>query len=169
MTFTRIGAAVLALALSAMAAPDARAQDPAFLAVSVGAYDINDNETAAQFGLEYRGTKMLWQFKPLAGVMATSDGAFYGYGGIGLDLFFGSRWVLTPNFAAGLYEDGDGKDLGHVVEFRSGVELAYRLDDRARIGIAFHHISNASLDDNNPGTETLVLTLAVPFDRVFGR
>ena len=168
MAITRIGAAILALTLSITAASVARADDPAFLTIGVGAFDINDDETAAQFNLEYRGTKALWVFKPLFGVMATSDGAFYGYGGIGIDLFFGRRWVLTPNFAAGLYEDGDGKDLGHVVEFRSGVELAYRFDTRSRLGLAFHHLSNASLDDNNPGTETLILTFSVPFDRVFG-
>ncbi|MBT5810587.1 MAG: acyloxyacyl hydrolase, partial [Rhodospirillaceae bacterium] len=61
----------------------------------------------------------------------------------------------------------DGKDLGNTVEFRSGVELAYRLDDRARLGVAFHHISNASLSDNNPGTETLTLTFSLPLDNLF--
>ena len=101
--------------------------------------------------------------------MGTTDSAVYGYAGIGMDIFFGRRVVLTPNFAVGAYHDGDGKDLGHAVEFRSGLELAYRFDNRSRLGIAVHHISNASLGDSNPGTESVVLTYAIPTDMLLGR
>lgn len=72
--------------------------------------------------------------------------------------------MLTPSFAVGAYEDGDGKDLGGTLEFRSAVELSYRLDDRARLGLAFDHISNASIYDDNPGTESLVLMYAIPLN-----
>ena len=73
--------------------------------------------------------------------------------------------MLTPSLAAGLYEDGDGKDLGHIVEFRSSLELAYRFDNRARLGLSFYHLSNASLDDNNPGTEVFSLNYSIPLGR----
>ncbi len=33
----------------------------------------------------------------------------------------------------------------------------------------FHHISNASIGDRNPGTETLVLSYSVPIRNLFGR
>ena len=33
--------------------------------------------------------------------------------------------------------------MGHVVEFRSAVELAYRFSNRARLGLEFYHLSNA--------------------------
>ena len=94
--------------------------------------------------------------------MATSDGGAYGYGGISFDLFFGRRIVLTPSFAAGYYHEGNGRDLGHEVEFRSGVELAYRFDDRTRLGVLFYHLSNAGLGDHNPGTEVLSLSYSIP-------
>ena len=100
--------------------------------------------------------------------MATTDAAIYGYAGLMLDIYFGRRIVFTPNVAVGLYSDGGGKDLGSVIEFRSGVELAYRFDSRARLGVAFHHISNASIEDINPGTETLTLVLSLPLDNLFG-
>ena len=96
--------------------------------------------------------------------MASSDAAFYGYAGVLVDFYMGRRVVLTPSFAAGLYEDGDGKDLGHAVEFRSSMELAYRFDDRSRLGVSFYHLSNAGLSNNNPGTEVLSLNYSIPLN-----
>ena len=104
----------------------------------------------------------------VVGSMATTDADVYGYGGILLDVYFGRRWVLTPSFAIGGYAQGDGRDLGHVLEFRSQVEFAYRFDDRSRLGIAFSHISNASIGDDNPGVNSVVLTYAIPFSKLSG-
>jgi lipid A 3-O-deacylase len=159
--FATACAAALALALSA--AP-ARADDPSFLQVGLGYYDINDNEDAAEFRLEYRGQKMLWALKPVVGLMTTTDSAVYGYGGVAMDIFFGRRWVVTPSFVAGAYHDGNGKDLGHTVEFRSGLEISYRFDNRARVGAMVYHISNASIGDSNPGTEVLSFTYGIPLN-----
>jgi hypothetical protein len=161
--------AIAAIAASIAAENTVLAGEPAFLSVGAGIYDVNDSETTAEGRVEYRFSEnnKLWHFTPFVGLMATAEGATYGYGGIGLDLFFGNRWVLTPNFAAGLYGNGDGKDLGHAVEFRSGVELAYRFDNRSRLGLTFHHISNAGLDEQNPGTESVLLVFSMPFGTVF--
>lgn len=141
--------------------------DPAFVTFHAGIYDVNDDETAGQFNLEFRSDWDDWYVKPFGGIMATTEAAYYGYGGFLLDIYFGNRIVFTPNVAVGLYSDGDGKDLGSAIEFRSGVELAYRFDNRARLGVAFHHISNAGISDRNPGTETLTLTLSLPVSTVF--
>lgn len=143
----------------------ARAQDdPAFLSVGVGAYDINDSQKAGEVRLEYRFARRFWVFKPFFGVSGTTDAAAYAYGGVLVDIHFGPRWVLMPNAAFGFYRNGTGKKLGHVAEFRTGAELAYRFDNRSRLGLAFHHISNASLGEKNPGTEILSLIYSVPFD-----
>ncbi len=152
---------VLVFTLAVLAFP-AKAADPAFLTIGAGYYDINDNEDAAEFRAEIRRADKIGIFKPFYGLMATSDRAFYGYGGLLVDIFFGKRVVLTPNFAAGLYADGDGKDLGHVVEFRSALDLAWRFDNRARLGLSFYHISNASISSNNPGTEVLSVVYSIP-------
>ncbi len=155
-------------AMLAFAAPGpAAAQDPDFLAFSAGGFDVNDDMTAAEARIEYRSDKKLFFLGPTVGLMVNSDGGVYGYGGLYLDLFFGRRFVVAPNFAVGGYSRGDGKDLGSVAEFRSGVDFSYRFDDRSRLGIAFHHISNVSIDANNPGTESLVITYAVPLARLF--
>ena len=160
-----------ALGLLALLSPrsDARAGEPDFLTMGVGVYDMFDDQTTAEFRVEYvfsEENKLLW-FTPFVGLTATAEGGTYGFAGIGIDIFFGKRFVITPNFAAGVYGNGDGKDLGHAIEFRSGANFAYRFDDYSRLGFAFHHISNAGLDERNPGEETLMLTYSIPLDSIF--
>lgn len=168
MSSRRVGiyvATLMAAAWGLLLASPARADDPAFVAISAGYHDILDDHEAFEGRLEYRHDKKLWIFKPFLGAMATSDEAAYGYAGILVDIYFGRRWVLTPSFAPGLYREGDGKDLGGTIEFRSQLELSYRFDDRSRLGISFNHISNASIYDRNPGTETLAITYAIPLGK----
>lgn len=149
--------AVLAMPVSAAA------DDPDFLTVAVGAFDlVQDNDDAIEFRAEYRSDKKIWIVKPFVGLMGTTDSSIYGYGGFLVDVYFGKRWVLTPSLAAGYYEEGDGLDLGHEVEFRSSIELSYRFDDRSRIGLSFYHLSNASISDDNPGTEVLSIVYSIP-------
>ncbi len=157
-------AVALAAAVFGLFAPGfATAEDdPAFLRLAIGGYDVNDDMGAVEFRAEYQSGRKLWIFKPFGGVMATSDAAVYGYGGILLDVYFGDRWVLTPSFAAGLYEDGDGKDLGHIIEFRSSIGFAYRFNNRSRLGVSFYHLSNASLSEDNQGTEILSIGYSIP-------
>lgn len=156
------------IAVLALCAGPAAADDPDFIAVSVGAFDVNDDETTAEARLEYRSDWRWWMFKPFGGVMGNADGGGYVYAGVLIDLFFGNRIVVTPSFAPGAYIEGDSKDLGSVLEFRSQIEVSYRFDNRSRLGVALSHMSNAGIGDDNPGTENLVLTYAVPFDTLFG-
>lgn len=144
--------------------------DPSFLVGGIGAFDlVQDDDRAVDFRLEYRHGRGLWFIKPWIGIEGTSDGALYGVGGLLADIDLGSRFVLIPSFGIGAYAEGDGKDLGNTVEFRSQIELAYRFDDRSRIGVAFSHISNAGLGDENPGTEILNVYYAYPLDGLFSR
>lgn len=155
------------VALSAQPALAEEGKDPSFIRFGGGYYDANDNMSAAEFHIEYISGSKWWVFNPFVGVMGTTDAAFYAYGGIRLDLFLGRRFVLTPSFAPGIYTNGDGKDLGHPVEFRSAIEFAYRFDDRSRLGISLYHLSNASLDENNPGTEVVTVHYSYPFSGLF--
>jgi hypothetical protein len=157
------------LAAGGLAAPAARAQEEqSLLAGGVGAFDlIQDDDTAMDFRIEYRHGSGLWFFKPWFGLEGTSDGGFYGLGGILADFNLTPNLILTPSIGAGAYAEGDGKDLGHVIEFRSQIELAYRFDNASRIGLAFSHISNAGLGTENPGTEVINLYYALPVGSLF--
>ena len=164
-----IASLVVALfATGVVLVPAASADDPSFLSVGVGWYDIDDDEQAVDLRVEYRASaKYLGFIKPWIGVEVTSDIAAYGAVGILTDIFFGRRVVVTPSFGAGLYADGDGKDLGHAIEFRSQIEFGYRFDDRSRLSLAVSHISNAGLDeDQNPGTNILSVYYHIPLNRL---
>lgn len=157
-----IPALLLAAFLAALPVSGAQARDPAFLTFGLGTFDFSDNSTGV-VSVEYQHDKPLfWELKPMGGLLGTFDGALYVYGGVAVDIFFGRRLVLTPSFAPGLYFHGGGKDLGHVIEFRSSIALAYRFDNRARLGLDLFHMSNAGLDQRNPGANTLMLTYSLP-------
>lgn len=170
--FRRLGLVCCVAGLVSLAAGRAEAQlfevvdnEPDFIAFGAGIFDVIDRgNTTAQFNFEYRSNRRLWIFKPYGGLMTSTKGAVYGYAGLRLDLFFGRRWVLTPSTAFGAFEKGSGKDLGSALEFRSGIEIAYRLDDRSRIGAGLFHLSNAGVGNRNPGEEAVVLYYAIPVD-----
>lgn len=148
-------------------AGSARASD--YVTGYVGWYDLVDQDNqSAQFGIEYRFHPVDFGLRPTLGINATGDGSVYGYGGFNWDVqLVPNQIYLIPNFMAGAYSDGSGKDLGGAIEFRSGIELAYQFPNRERVGIAFNHISNASIYDKNPGAETLLINYSVPVNNLF--
>ncbi len=142
------------------------ADDPDFVSFSAGAFDWNrQKDPGAEFRLEYRSDYKLWHFKPFAAVAGTTTGNYFVGAGILLDVYFGRRIVVTPSFAPHFYTGGnDDLDLGYPVQFRSQLEIAYRFDDRSRLGLAISHYSNSSLGDTNPGTESAMVYYSLPLD-----
>ena len=61
---------------------------------------------------------------------------------------------ITPSFTPGLYHEGDGKDLGHMLEFKSEVQLSFDLSKNTELGFSYNHLSNASLGVKNPGANS---------------
>lgn len=82
--------------------------------------------------------------------------------GLAFEIYLGDKFVLSPNFSPGLYYKGRGRDLGCPLEFRSCFEAAYVLNNGARFGSQFYHISNASISNRNPGENAWTLFLAFP-------
>jgi hypothetical protein len=166
--------AALWLVLAAALVSPAEAQitlgspgDPPHISLGAGAFDItpsksNSGGTAGEVRAEYRFGDVLWFVAPFIGVSGTSDGAFYGYGGFGIDINLTPNLVLTPNVAGGYFARGNGTNLGSWWEFRSGAELAWRFPDRTRIGVAVHHTSNAGLTKRNPGEQSVMLVYSIP-------
>jgi hypothetical protein len=146
------------------------AQKPDYITIGAGAYDVLDDKTAGEGFMEYRWqTPIFWKISPFVGIMGTTDAAAYGYGGLAANINLGQNWIFNPNFALGAYSNGSGKDLGNGLEFRSGAELNYQFENQSRVGIVFNHISNASLGNSNPGTESLLLTYGIPVTSFTGR
>ena len=133
---------------------------------SLGQFDVNDSYDSFEQRLEYLSNKVFiekYNLKPFYGLMLNTDSGKYFYSGLRRDIKLSDRWNFTPSFAAGYYDRGSSKDLGYNLEFRSQVEFSFNLKNKNRIGISLNHISNASIADTNPGTESVVLSLIRPF------
>lgn len=166
LTFTAI--ALVTASIAGTSTP-AVADDPAYLSMGVGTYDWNrQKDEGVEVRVEYRHDKkffgMLKPFVAAAVSKNTSTQAFLG-AGVLMDIYLGKRFVVTPSFAPYLHTGGNDKlDLDYGLQFRSQVELAYRFDDRSRLGLAVSHYSNASLGKSNPGTESAILYYSHPVD-----
>lgn len=138
------------------------ARDSSLWAIHTGAFDIGQGSEnlATELALEYRFPSIRYDLIPVAGVMVTAEEGFYAYGGVRYDIWLSERWAMSPQFAIGAYEKGEGKDLGGVLEFRSGLEFSYRFDSGHRIGLSFLHMSNSDTYNLNPGSNSLILTYA---------
>ena len=159
-----VTAVVSAMAITAPAAAGEADARPGW-AVSGGFFDIDDSDfEVLEAGVEYRfRPPRAWRsigLRPMAGVSANEDEAFWAYGGLRYDFAFSAHWVVSPSFAVTLYEEGDSKDLGGSLHFRSSLELSYRFASGRRVGVGFYHLSNAGLEDRNPGQNSLVLVVS---------
>lgn len=145
--------------------------DSAHLVLDVGYYDVvQDDDTAYSFGAEYRhGETFLGIFKPMVASFGTTDGSFWIGAGVAVDFYLGDNVVVTGSFAPGFYEEGDGKDLGYPLEFRSQIELGYRFEDYSRVTVGINHLSNSGIfdDDGNPGTEVVTINYYLPLGSFF--
>jgi hypothetical protein len=151
----------LLLVLAAGVAAPAAAQEVTGVA-GLGAFAIRPGEGATMLlDLEYRLRPGRHGISPVLGAAATSDGTTYLRAGLGRDFELGRRWTTHLGFAGNLYFEGKaGKRLGGALEFRSAIDLSYRVAPDLRVGVALAHLSNGGLGRFNPGVETLCLTFA---------
>ena len=125
----------------------------------VGNFDFSDDkQSAVLFGFQHQNETLerdtfIGNISPITGGFITENSAAYIYSGIEWNIDLGS-FEFTPSFAPGLYHEGDGKDLGHVVEFKTEVQLSYAVSDKTSFGMSYNHVSNASLGDKNPGANS---------------
>lgn len=164
---TALGAMALAMALTLGPAHAGGEDDGSTLVLGAGYTDPTDSDTdAADFRLDYRHGEGLWFVKPFVGIQSTSEGSVWGGGGIYIDIPIHDRVFLTGSAAVGGYSQGGGKDLGSVIEFRTQGEVTYRFDNGMRLGAAFSHLSNAGIDDKNPGLNFISALFVVPLSTV---
>ena len=129
-----------------------------------GNFDFSDDkQSAILVGFQHQDENLnrdtfLGNVSPITGGFVTENSAAYIYTGIEWDVDMGGI-IFTPSFAPGLYLEGDGKDLGHILEFKSEVQLSYVASDKTSFGISYNHVSNASLGDKNPGANSYMFNL----------
>ena len=164
-----VRSALLLLAAAILASTSAAARPPDLRgwSASIGQFDVAEQEQETlEFGIDFRFRRVFWGLEPIVGLGGTSDEAVFGYGGVARPFELGnSPFFVVPNFAVSLFENGDGKDLGQALEFRTGLELLYQLPRGTRVGVGFYHLSNSSLDEINPGANSLLLRVVLPRGR----
>ncbi|MDA9591811.1 acyloxyacyl hydrolase [Pelagibacteraceae bacterium] len=143
--------------------------DKNYLSTSFGQFDINDTKDSAEYRIEYLKGSISklspgnLSLKPFYGAMINGDDGKYFYSGLRKDIVLSDKTYLTPSFAIGYYDQGKSKDLGYDLEFRSQLEISYKLESMNRIAISINHISNASLGEQNPGVESMVISFIRAF------
>jgi hypothetical protein len=133
-----------------------------------GVFDFSDDkQKAGLFGIQHQNEALqrdtfLGNLSPITGVFITENSAVYVYSGIEWNFDLG-KINFNPSFAPGLYSEGDGKDLGHVLEFKSEVQASFNVSESASFGMSYNHISNASLADKNPGANSYMINFLKKF------
>ena len=133
-----------------------------------GMFDFSDDGKRANlFGIQHQNEELtrnsfFGTLSPVTGAMITGDNASYVYTGIQAQYSIGVLH-FTPSFTPGLYHEGDGKDLGHIIEFKSELQLSLNLFKNSQLGMSYNHISNASLGDKNPGANSYMFNFLKRF------
>ena len=133
-----------------------------------GMFDFSDHGAkSALFGIEHQNENLVKDsfvgtISPVTGLMFTADNATYIYTGIQAQYNLG-KLNIVPSFTPGLYGEGNGKDLGHIVEFKSEVQLSLNIFENSQLGFSYNHISNASLGDKNPGANSYMFNFLKKF------
>ena len=133
-----------------------------------GMFDFSDtNQASGILGLQHQNNDLfresfLGKLSPITGGFLTEKSAFYIYTGAQAEYDLGFI-TITPSFAPGYYNSGDGKDLGSVLEFKSEIQVSLNLSDSTEFGMSYNHISNASLGDKNPGANNYMFNFLKKF------
>ena len=133
-----------------------------------GTFDFSDDGAISTlFGIQHQNENLyrdsfLGVLSPITGFMMTADNAKYAYTGVQAQYKIGALNII-PSFTPGLYGEGDGKDLGHIIEFKSELQLSIDLLQNTELGFSYNHLSNASLGDKNPGANSYMFNFLKRF------
>jgi len=133
-----------------------------------GMFDFSDNgKRSTLIGFQHQNEELyrdtlLGNLSPVTGAMITADNATYIYTGVQAQYQLGML-NFNPSFTPGLYGEGNGKDLGHIIEFKSEIQISLDLFESSELGFSYNHISNASLGDKNPGANSYMFNFLKKF------
>ena len=134
----------------------------------MGMFDFSDDGKKSQIiGFQHQNEDLerdtfLGNISPITGGFITENSATYIYTGFEWNIDMGAV-TFTPSFAPGLYHKGDGKDLGHVIEFKSEIQMSLDISNTTHLGMSYNHISNASLGTKNPGANSYMFNFLKRF------
>jgi len=147
-----------------------RDANPHNVSVYTGTFDLIDKEGDDQtslFGVEHKNKNLFrntWigRFSPTTGAFVTGKSSIYLYTGIEADYNLGPL-NISPSFAPGYYQAGDGKNLGSALEFKSQMKIGVDLFNNTNLGYTYSHISNNDWGDVNPGVDNQSINFSKKF------
>jgi len=140
------------------------------ISVYAGRFDINDevgDDKTSLVGIEHKNKDLfrntwLGKISPTTGALLTGKNAIYLYSGVEANYNLGPI-NISPSFAPGYYEAGNGKNLGSALEFKSELKIGVDLFKNSNLGYSFSHISNNDWGDVNPGTDNQSISFSKKF------
>jgi len=131
-----------------------------------GIGETQDDKTSL-FGIEHKNKDLFrdtWigKFSPTTGAFVTGKNSIYLYTGIEADYNLGPI-NISPSFAPGYYEAGNGKNLGSALEFKSQIKIGIDLFKNTNLGYSYSHISNNDWGDVNPGSDNQTINFSKKF------
>ena len=157
----------VAVASTGVSAHEWFAPEPPLFSLGTGVAEVFDSHQELFWSVEYRPAFRLYHFGPWFSFGSGKHHECYAAVGVLMNLQLGCGWVMTPSFGGGYYNASSGLDLGFDAEFRSGIEISKRFRNGHRLGLSFAHLSNRSLSDKNPGTESFGIVYSIPLDFIF--
>ena len=133
-----------------------------------GMFDFSDaGKKSTLIGFQHKNEDLnrdtfLGNLSPVTGALVTADSAAYVYTGVQANYKIG-KMNFSPSFTPGLYSKGNGKDLGHVIEFKSELQISLDLFSNTQLGFSYNHLSNASLGTKNPGANSYMFNFFKTF------
>ena len=133
-----------------------------------GVFDFSDvGKKSTLIGFQHQNEDLnrdtfLGNFSPITGALVTADSAAYIYTGVQANYKIG-KIKFSPSFTPGLYSKGNGKDLGHVIEFKSELQISLDFFSNSQLGFSYNHLSNASLGTKNPGANSYMFNFFKTF------
>lgn len=110
----------------------------------------------------YDNRNLPLELTPIAGALEHGSDAYMVYAGV-QKKFTLDRFAIIPSFAPGYYNNGDEKDLGYDLQFKSQIEFTLELINGYSLSYSWSHISNAGLGDTNPGADNEMFFITKKF------
>ena len=135
-----------------------------------GTFDTIDKEgddQARMYGVEHNNPVLfrdtfIGRFSPITGGFITDKNSIYLYTGVQAQYKLGPLNIM-PSFAPGYYNEGNGKDLGMALEFKSELKFSLDLFEKSKLGYSYSHISNNDWGDKNPGVDNQTISFSKAF------
>ena len=96
---------------------------------------------------------LLYGIRPLLAVGFSVDGMGYASAGVRKDFIF-DKIRVSPYFAPSMYSANMRyPTVSELIQFKSGVDVAYQVKQNTYVGVGIYHMSNAQITKDSAGVD----------------